>query len=223
MSKSRERRNAVVKEANPESAGPWIRRALQKASAARFYFWGHARAWLLRSAPHVWFTRVGRGTRFFGWPRVQYWGGPITIGERCIFGKDVFFLVARGGEIVIADDVSVNDYCFLTSQSRIEIEEGAAIAEMVSIRDYDHEFDGARSVHELGYTTAPIRIGRSAWIGRGVMITKGVTIGEGAVVGANSVVTKDVPPHCVAVGAPARVVRELGPAGRSDVSRAEAP
>lgn len=207
--------------ANSKAASPRIRGALQKASAARFYFWGHVRAWLLRLAPHVWFTSVGRGTRFFGWPRVQYWGGPITIGKRCIFGKDVFFLVARGGEIAIADDVSVNDYCFLTSQSRIEIEEGVAIAEMVSIRDYDHDFDGATSVHEMGYSTAPIRIRRSAWIGRGVMITKGVTIGEGAVVGANSVVTKDVPPHCVAVGAPARVVRELRPAERPNSIRTE--
>ena len=40
------------------------------------------------------------------------------------------------------------------------------------------------------------------------MILKGVTIGEGAVVGANSLVTKDVPPHCLSIGSPAKVVRE---------------
>jgi acetyltransferase-like isoleucine patch superfamily enzyme len=41
------------------------------------------------------------------------------------------------------------------------------------------------------------------------MVTKGVTIGTGAVIGANSVVTKDIPDHCIAVGAPARVIRDL--------------
>jgi acetyltransferase-like isoleucine patch superfamily enzyme len=37
----------------------------------------------------------------------------------------------------------------------------------------------------------------------------GVTIGAGTVVGANAVVTSDLPPRCVAVGAPARVLREI--------------
>lgn len=44
-------------------------------------------------------------------------------------------------------------------------------------------------------------------IGIGSIIMPGVTIGEGAIIGAGSVVTKDIPPYCVAVGVPAKVIR----------------
>lgn len=52
-----------------------------------------------------------------------------------------------------------------------------------------------------------IKIGNDVWIAAGAIITRGVTIGDGAVIGANSVVTKDVPPYAIVVGAPARLVK----------------
>ena len=57
--------------------------------------------------------------------------------------------------------------------------------------------------------TAAVRIEDKVWIGFNVIVLKGVTIGEGAVVGAGSVVVNDVPAWSVAVGNPARVIREL--------------
>ncbi len=56
----------------------------------------------------------------------------------------------------------------------------------------------------------PITIGDDAWLAGGVIVLPGVTIGAGTVVGAGSVVTADLPPGVLAVGSPARVVRELG-------------
>ncbi len=53
-----------------------------------------------------------------------------------------------------------------------------------------------------------ITIGDKVWIGNGVSVLEGVSIGKGAVIGAGSVVTKDVPPYCIAVGAPARVIKK---------------
>lgn len=55
----------------------------------------------------------------------------------------------------------------------------------------------------------PITIGDNVWLGGGVIVCPGVTIGENTVVGAGAVVTKDLPADVVAVGNPARVVREI--------------
>ncbi|MEE1942972.1 sugar O-acetyltransferase [Streptomyces sp. TRM 70361] len=54
----------------------------------------------------------------------------------------------------------------------------------------------------------PITIGDNVWLGGGVIVCPGVTIGENTVVGAGAVVTGDLPANVVAVGNPARVVRE---------------
>jgi maltose O-acetyltransferase len=55
----------------------------------------------------------------------------------------------------------------------------------------------------------PIVIGDNAWLGGGVIVCPGVTVGADTVVGAGSVVVRDLPAGVVAVGSPARVVREL--------------
>jgi maltose O-acetyltransferase len=55
----------------------------------------------------------------------------------------------------------------------------------------------------------PITIGDNVWLGGGVIVCPGVTIGADTVVGAGAVVTRDLPARVLAVGNPARVVREL--------------
>ena len=57
----------------------------------------------------------------------------------------------------------------------------------------------------------PIHIGRNVWIGSNAVVLPGVTIGDNAVIGAGSVVTKDIPANVVAMGTPAKVVREITP------------
>ncbi|WP_454300072.1 sugar O-acetyltransferase [Salana multivorans] len=56
----------------------------------------------------------------------------------------------------------------------------------------------------------PIVLEDNVWLGGGVIVCPGVRIGENSVVGAGSVVTKDIPPNVIAVGNPARVIREIG-------------
>lgn len=56
---------------------------------------------------------------------------------------------------------------------------------------------------------APVVIKRNAWVTIGAVIMPGVTVGEGSVVSPGSVVTKDVPPHSVVAGVPARVIGKL--------------
>lgn len=57
----------------------------------------------------------------------------------------------------------------------------------------------------------PVAIGSGCWIGANVIVLPGVTIGDGAVVGAGSIVSRDIPPNVVAVGAPAVPIRRDGP------------
>lgn len=74
------------------------------------------------------------------------------------------------------------------------------------IRDND---GGRHRILSPDYTNAkPVRIGNHVWLGENSMALKGVTIGDGAVIAASSVVTKDVPPHCLVAGSPAKVIRE---------------
>jgi maltose O-acetyltransferase len=55
----------------------------------------------------------------------------------------------------------------------------------------------------------PIAIGNNVWLGGGVIVCPGVTIGENTVVGAGTVVVRDLPANVLAVGNPARIVRQL--------------
>lgn len=64
---------------------------------------------------------------------------------------------------------------------------------------------------EADWTVVPTRVCKRASFGSGAVILCGVTIGEGALGGAGSVVTKDVAPHTVVAGNPARVLRQRSP------------
>lgn len=67
------------------------------------------------------------------------------------------------------------------------------------------------SLREKEYQyNAPVHIGRNCWLGAGVIVLPGCSVGDNTVIGAGSVVTKDIPPDCVAVGNPCRVMRKIG-------------
>lgn len=84
------------------------------------------------------------------------------------------------------------------------------VSENVTIRDSDDHhlssMDETETIQSKGMT-APITIEDNVWIGMNATILKGVTIGTGSVIAAGAVVTKDVPPHCVVAGVPAKVIR----------------
>ena len=87
------------------------------------------------------------------------------------------------------------------------IGDSVLIARGVYISDHDHQRKNGETLHRDVGATAAVAIGEGAWLGQSCCVLPGVSIGAGAVIGANSVVTHDVPPGGVAVGAPARLLK----------------
>ena len=79
------------------------------------------------------------------------------------------------------------------------------------VGDADHRFDDPDTpITWQGFTSkGPVRSGSICWCGVICVVTSGGWIGERCVIGANSVVTEDLPPGTIAVGAPARVVKKI--------------
>ena len=114
------------------------------------------------------------------------YGWQTHLGPRCFVNFNAVFLdVAR---ITVGADVQIGpNVQLLTATHPVEAEPRRA------------KWEAAK----------PITIGDNVWLGGGVIVLAGVTIGDNTVVGAGAVVTRDLPANVVAVGNPARVVREL--------------
>lgn len=92
--------------------------------------------------------------------------------------------------------------------ARVTIGDDVQIASNVQLLTAWHPVDPElrRAKWEAG---SPITIGNNVWLGGGVIVCPGVTIGDNTVVGAGAVVVKDLPANVVAVGNPARIIREI--------------
>ena len=113
------------------------------------------------------------------------------------------FYTDFGRNIHIGKNVFINSGCSFQDQGGIYIGDNTLIGHRVVLATLDHDLNP----YDRHLLCAPIHIGNRVWIGAGAIITRGVTIGDGAVIGAHSVVTHDVPPYAIVVGAPAKVVR----------------
>ncbi|KJL40333.1 acyltransferase [Microbacterium trichothecenolyticum] len=140
----------------------------------------------------------------------------VSVGSHVLIGPSSWFMVPRldgpGPVIHLHDRVRMNQTS-ITAVREVVIEEAVELARGVYISDHMHGFDDPHTPirDQPLVRVAPVRVERGAWLGQNVVVMPGVTIGAGAVVGANSVVTRDIPARTVAVGAPARVIRELVP------------
>lgn len=139
------------------------------------------------------------------------------IGSNVSVGQP--FLCDYGRNIYIGNHVSVNMNCTFVDCNTITIGDHVLIASNVQLYTATHPVElserlipdwDARSDQYFCNTYAlPIKIGSGCWLGGGVIVLPGVTIGNGSVIGAGSVVAKDIPPNCLAVGNPCRVIREI--------------
>lgn len=128
---------------------------------------------------------IGEGTELRPPLYVDY-GSNISIGARCFANYGLVALDVAA--ITIGNDVQMGPNVQLLTPTH-PVEAGPR-------RD---KWEAAKS----------ITIEDNVWLGGGVIVLPGVTIGENTVVGAGAVVTRDLPPNVVAVGNPARVIRNV--------------
>ncbi len=158
----------------------------------------HAESLLLRfntSSPADRATRVVLLGELLG-----HLGDNVTIQPslRCDYGTN----------ISIGRNTFVNCDCIFLDCNRITIGEDVQIAPRVQLYTAGHPLDPAIRRSGLEFAL-PITIADNVWLGGGVIVCPGITIGENTVVGAGAVVTRNLPANVLAVGNPARVLRQL--------------
>lgn len=118
--------------------------------------------------------------------RLRCHEGVLTIGDKCVFGRDN----------------TIN--CYLDT----EIGAGTIVADWVYICDFDHVTDDIHTpIKDQGIVKSPVRIGADVWIGAKATVLRGASIGHGSVVAAHAVVRGSMPPFSIIGGVPARVLK----------------
>jgi acetyltransferase-like isoleucine patch superfamily enzyme len=152
----------------------------------------------------------------------------VTMGEKYITIGNNFIAYARlrieaydfhlgnayHPRIIIGNNVSLNYDCHIACINQIVIGDNVLIGSKVHITDHSHgsishEALATQPARRTLVSKGPVIVEDNVWIGEGVVVLPGVRIGQNSIIGANAVVTKDIPPNCVAGGVPARVIRRL--------------
>ena len=166
----------------PYSLGEYARRAAWGIVQATLFRWSfrRARGWR-RMLLRSFGAKIGPNANVAASVRIWHpW--LLSVGEWTALGDDV--VVYNLGAIDIGDHSVVSHGAYLCAGT--------------------HDY----TLPTLPLQRPPIRIGHGVWVAAQAFIGPGVTIGDNSVVGARAVVAKDVPPGVVAVGNPARVVKE---------------
>lgn len=122
--------------------------------------------------------------------------GKHTVYHKC------YIQMNENAKLTIGDGGYFNHGTAIQCSSEITIGDHVFVAPNVAIQDYDEHI-----VLKEGYEPSkPIHIGNHVWIGKNATILKGVTIGDHSIIAAGAIVTKDVPPHCLVGGVPAKVI-----------------
>lgn len=137
------------------------------------------------------------------------YGHGLTCGVNCRINP------GTNGKISIGDNFTMGDQCQIEAMSSVFIGDNTLLASKIYIGDSTHgSYSGELQSspdsppNERIVTAKPIIIGNNVWIGNGATILGGVEIGDGCVIGANAVVTHSIPKKSIAVGNPARVIKQ---------------
>ena len=137
-------------------------------------------------------------------------GTEIKIGKNTVINDRVYLDTEHaGGYIHIEHDVYIGTGTTLFGHEGLEIGDNVLMAQNITLTPYSHIFsDPDANIITQGGHSKKVVIGRDAYIGMGVSVMYSGDIGEGSVIGSGSVVVKPIPPYSVAVGNPAKVIKE---------------
>lgn len=112
------------------------------------------------------------------------------------------------GDVMIGDHTRIGLHNTIIGP--VEIGSHVNLAQGITVTALNHNFDDTeKRIDEQGVSTKPVTIEDDVWIGANSVILPGVTIGNHCVVAAGAVVTKDVPPHSLVAGVPAKVIKQI--------------
>ena len=112
------------------------------------------------------------------------------------------------GDVIIGDHTRIGLHNTIIGP--VEIGSHVNLAQGITVTALNHNFDDTeKRIDEQGVSTNPVTIEDDVWVGANAVILPGVTIGNHCVVAAGAVVTKDVPPHSLVAGVPAKVIKQI--------------
>ena len=195
----------------------FISKILNLPISLRIKFYPYINRMILRSYGAV----LGKNIQIPGKVHWLIRGGMVCIGDNLYFssgdavnpiGSNLqgAIYVEGGASLTIGNDVGMSSTRMWIHES-VTLGDNVKIGACVLITDTDaHPLDYlARRTSNEGTKSAPIEIEDDVWVGAHSIILKGVTIGARSIIGAGSVVTKNIPPDCVAAGNPCRVIKNL--------------
>lgn len=136
----------------------------------------------------------------------------IFIGNQAFIGEHSWLCVnerLQDKGLKIGDEVVIGHYAHIVAYKEVLIEDFVLLADHVFITDSNHKYDNIYvpiSKQDI-LANKSVVIGTGSWIGENVCVL-GASIGKHCVIGANSVVTKNIPDYSIAVGNPAKIIKQ---------------
>lgn len=155
---------------------------------------------------YYWLHRNAFSKRRVSFGRNVLIEGYCHFGSNCVLNDNVEIRSGKYSQIHIGNFVSINRNSLVIGE--VKIGDYVSIAPNCVIVGSNHVFsDITKYIKQQGITTKGIKIEDDVWIGANVTILDGITIGMGSVIGGGSVVTKSIPQYSIAVGNPAKVIK----------------
>lgn len=191
---------------------PW----LEKIQSITGFYWALKTQFYYR----YFFADIGHKSKLIAPMRLRNVHN-IRIGENVIINRYAFLLTLQEDKSVvprltIGNGSVIGHMNHITCICEVEIGENVLTADRVYISDHSHGFleTTVPILKQPVVSKGKVGIGSGTWLGENVAVLS-CKIGKNCAIGANAVVLSDIPDYCVAVGAPARVIRRWNPISRN--------